>query len=89
VHARLAELDENERTEVDQLLGAGSVAERLGEPVGTKVPALEQATVRSIERWRTRASQPLLDRRTAEAAEAVARTYEGIHQQLSGLYSRR
>ncbi len=89
VHARLAELDEDERTEVDQLLGAGSVAERLGEPVGTKVPALEQATVRSIERWRTRASQPLLDRRTAEAAEAVARTYEGIHQQLSGLYSRR
>jgi hypothetical protein len=88
VHARLADLNDGERAEVDRLLGPGSLAERVGEPVGTAVPRLREVTLGSIERWRVRASQPMLDRRTTEAAEAVARAYEGIHQQLSGLAAR-
>lgn len=88
VHARLADLQDAERAEVDRLLGPGSLAERLGEPVGTAVPGLQAVTIRAIEHWRARASQPMIDRRTAEAAEAVARAYEGIHQQLGGLAAR-
>lgn len=88
VRARIAELADDERAEVERVLGFGSVAERLGEPVGTRVPELRAASLAAIERWRGRAGSPLVDRRTAEAAEGMARAYEGLFTDLERLAAR-
>ncbi len=88
VRARIAELADEERAEVERVLGPGSLAERLGEPVGSRVPALRSASLAAIDRWRIRAGNPLTDRRTAEAAEGMARAYEGLFADLEKLATR-
>jgi hypothetical protein len=52
------------------------------------VPALRSASLAAIDRWRIRAGNPLTDRRTAEAAEGMARAYEGLFTELERLATR-
>ena len=83
VHAGIVTLTDDERAEVDRLLATGSTAERLGRPVGTGAHELRPVALAAIERWRTKAAHPLLDRPAVEVAEAVARSYEGVYEELT------
>jgi 50S ribosome-binding GTPase len=85
VHARLVDFDDDERVEVDRVLGTGSVGERLGQETDTEAAQLGPLAIQGIDRWRTRAVHPALDRRTVEAAESMAREYEGLYQQLMAI----
>ncbi len=42
-------------------------------------PDLQAAAIAGIERWRSRAGNPMSDRQTVEAAEIVSRAYEEIY----------
>ena len=42
-------------------------------------PDLQAAAIAGIERWRSRAGNPMSDRQTVEAAEIVSRAYEEVH----------
>ena len=60
-------------------LGAGR-RERVGLAAGRRAPdEVRRTALAGIERWRSRAANPLSDRRTIEAAEIVSRAYEGIY----------
>jgi hypothetical protein len=85
VHARLAELSDEERIEIDRLLRRGSVSERVGAATDAATTEVRAVTLAAIERWRRRAGNPLVDRRTAEAAEGVARAYEGVFADLEAI----
>jgi hypothetical protein len=82
VYTRTAQLQDEERAEVDRLFTSGDLAARLGLPAGAESPEIRAAALDSIDRWRRRAGSPLADRRTAEAAEGVARMYEGLYASL-------
>ncbi len=73
------ELTPGERAEVDRLCGTAPPAERVGLDTGATPEAVRASALDGIERWRSRASSPLSDRRTIEAAEIVIRAYEGIY----------
>ena len=81
-HVGAAGLDDAERAEVDRVLDGSSLAERLAQPIGTGPAGLARVALEGVERWRTRASNPLADRQAIEVAETVARTYEAMVQQL-------
>jgi hypothetical protein len=40
---------------------------------------VREAALAGIDRWRSRAANPLSDRRTIEAAEIVSRAYEALY----------
>ncbi|HUQ44746.1 MAG TPA: dynamin family protein [Candidatus Limnocylindria bacterium] len=82
VHAGRLTVSDEELVELNRLLASGPAAGRLGQPEDTPAAELRSVAVLSIDRWRTRASNPLLDRPTAEAGERVARTYESLYLQL-------
>jgi hypothetical protein len=42
---------------------------------------VREAALGAIDRWRSRASNPMSDRRTIEAAEIVSRAYEALYTQ--------
>jgi hypothetical protein len=73
------ELTPGERAEVDRLCGTAPAAERVGLASDATPDDVRQNALAGIERWRSRASSPLSDRRTIEAAEIVIRAYEGIY----------
>lgn len=75
----VVELSQDERAEVDRMCGSMSPTERAGLAAGADPAAVRTAALGGIERWRSRASSPLSDRRTIEASEIVARAYEEIH----------
>ena len=73
------ELTPAERAEVDRLCASAPAAERVGIPTDATADAVRRTALDAIERWRSRAANPLSDRRTIEAAEIVSRAYEGIY----------
>jgi hypothetical protein len=73
------ELTPGERAEVDRLCGTAPATERVGLDIAATPEAVRASALDGIERWRSRASSPLSDRRTIEAAEIVIRAYEGIY----------
>lgn len=73
------ELDAFERDEIGRLVGAGTDGERVGLATDASAGAVRAAALAGVERWRSRAGNPLSDRRTIEAAEIVSRAYEEIH----------
>lgn len=73
VAAGAVALSDDEVAEVRRLTGGGSVADRLG---GADVAT---AALAGVERWRSRGANPLADPVLRDAAEIVARTYEGLY----------
>ena len=67
-----------ERAEIERVLLAADGASALGLP--SDAPAADRRTlaITGIERWRTKASDPLADPALVETCETIARTYEGI-----------
>jgi hypothetical protein len=72
------ELTPGESAEVERLCGTAPAAERVGLGDDATPDGIRTGALAGIERWRSRASSPLSDRRTIEAAEIVIRAYEGI-----------
>jgi hypothetical protein len=70
-----------ERAEVDRLCGSGPPAERMGLDPDATPTEVREAALGAIDRWRSRASNPMSDRRTIEAAEIVSRAYEALYTQ--------
>jgi hypothetical protein len=79
----LLALREDEAREVERLLDRASIPQRLGVAEDAGPADLLRTILAGIERWRTRLSEALLDRETRDAAEVVARTYEGLYQDLT------
>jgi hypothetical protein len=71
---------DDEVAEVRRVTAAAPPAERLGtaDPAAAKTAALT-----GVERWRTRAANPLADPVLQDAAGIVARTYEGLYGALA------
>jgi hypothetical protein len=72
-------VDETERSEIERVLLAGDGSAALGLPADAPVDDRRSLAVAGIERWRTKASDPLADPALVETCETVARTYEGIY----------
>ncbi|PRY47680.1 dynamin family protein [Geodermatophilus tzadiensis] len=74
------------RAEGERLLGASGTgpAARLGLPADTPVASLRGAAGLALRRWREVAADPLADRATADAAEIVVRSCEGVLAALDG-----
>ena len=72
----------DERAEIERLSASGTAAaDRLGLATGAATDEVQAAAIAGIERWRSRAGNPMSDRQTIEAAEIVSRAYEEIHAQ--------
>jgi hypothetical protein len=82
-HAGATSLDGDERVEIDRILGSGSVASRLTTSETTPVGELRSIALAAVDRWRSRAADPLLERSGVEVAETVARAYEAAYQELT------
>jgi hypothetical protein len=70
---------EEERGEIERVLLAADGASALGLPGDAPVDDRRSLAVSGIERWRTKASDPLADPAFVETCETIARTYEGIY----------
>ena len=73
----------DERAEIDRLCGSGPAAERAGLAARSAPDEVRAAAIAGLERWRSRAGNPLSDRQTVEAAEIVIRAYEEIHAEAA------
>jgi hypothetical protein len=71
-------VNETERSEIERVLLAGDGAAALGLPSDAPPEDRRSLAVTGIERWRTKASDPLADPALVETCETIARTYEGI-----------
>jgi hypothetical protein len=71
-------LSPEEQQEVRRLTQPANAAARVGLEPDAGLEALSTAAVAGIERWRTRAEDPLVDPLTAEAASIAARSYEAL-----------
>jgi hypothetical protein len=70
---------ETVRSEMERVMLAVVVSADLGLPADAPVDDRRSLAVAGIERWRTKASDPLADPALVETCETVARTYEGIY----------
>jgi hypothetical protein len=70
---------EDERTEIERVLLAADGASALGLPADAPVDDRRSLAIAGIERWRTKASDPLAEPAFVETCETLARTYEGIY----------
>jgi hypothetical protein len=66
------------RSEIERVLLASSPEAALGLTAGAGTDEVRRAALTGIERWRTRATDPVADPGLVETCETVARTYEGI-----------
>jgi hypothetical protein len=83
IHAGWFDLRDTEGTELARMLAGGSPAARLGQPDDVPADELRPLAIAAIDRWRSRAAHPLLDRATMEAAEGAIRAYERLYQELA------
>lgn len=70
---------EDERAEIERVLLAPDGPSALGLPGDAPADDRRSLAIAGIERWRTKASDPLADPALVETCETVARTYEGIY----------
>ncbi len=73
---------EEEGAEIGQMLSDGTPAERLGEPEEQDPDRLQTIILARVQQWRARGAHPLADASVAEAAEIMARSYEGLHTDI-------
>jgi hypothetical protein len=73
------ELSRREASEVELVVGTGSVAERLGLDPEADTDQIQRVALRGVARWREKAASPLIDRPTMYGAEVMARSYEGFY----------
>ncbi len=73
-----------ERMEAERIAGDLDIAERIALPVDAPASVRDRTILAGVERWRTRAANPLLDRATARACEVMARAYEGMYAEVTG-----
>jgi hypothetical protein len=83
IHAGWFDLRDTEGAELTRVLAGGSPAARLGQPDDVPAGELRPLAIAAIDRWRSRAAHPLLDRATMEAAEGAIRAYERLYQELA------
>lgn len=74
---------EDERGEAERIASGGDIASRLGLPEGAGHRDQENAILGAVERWRTRAANPLAGRDTSRACDVMARAYEGMYAELA------
>jgi hypothetical protein len=74
----VVKVNDDERSEIERVLLAADGAAALGLPADAPADDRRSLAVTGIERWRTRASDPLADPALVETCETIARTYEGI-----------
>lgn len=79
VSAGLVSFTEAEVLEMRRLTGPGPLADRLGVDAGAGASAVQTAALGGVERWRTRAASPMADPALREAAEVMARSFEGAY----------
>jgi HAMP domain-containing protein len=77
------QFDAQELAEVERVTRDGPAAVRLGLSPETEANDVRSASLAAIERWRTRAEDPLADPLTADAARTLARTCEGLYLELT------
>lgn len=65
--------------ELVRLTSAAPAATRVGCPADAPVEDVRMAALIGADRWRTLASNPLLDRETVDAYQIAVRSYEGIY----------
>jgi hypothetical protein len=73
------QLSADEEDEVRRMVGAGGVTARLALDEEADAEVLRAAALSGVERWRTKAANPLVDRDVTDACEVMARSYEGIY----------
>lgn len=78
VMSGVVRVSDTERTEIERVLLAADGAAALGLPAGAPAEDRRTLAINGIERWRTKASDPLADPALVETCETIARTYEGI-----------
>ncbi len=83
VLAGVATLDEDEVDEVRRVT-TGTARARLGLPPDASADDCQQQALAAIDRWRQRASSPLMDPATREACGVLARSYEGLYVDVAG-----
>jgi hypothetical protein len=71
-------VQDDARAEIERVLLAPSPEAALGLAPGAGADDVRHAALAGIERWRTRAADPVADPSLVETCETVARTYEGI-----------
>lgn len=69
--------DADELAEIERLTRGGPAAALLDLPADTPADGLRTGLLAAIDRWRTRAEDPVADPLTRDAARTLARTYEG------------
>lgn len=79
VAAGALRLSEEEVSEIRRLTSAASTPERIGLPVSADPVQVQAAALAGVERWRTRGASPMADPVLRDAAEIVARSYEGAY----------
>lgn len=80
---RRLSISAEEAAEILRVTSEGPAAVRCDLDPGVRADEVRAAALAGVERWRTKAANPLEDRVTAEASEMVARCYEGIYVSLS------
>jgi 50S ribosome-binding GTPase len=72
-------LDAAEQAEVKRLTAASSSAEKAGLGPHARSDEVARASLAAVDRWRSKAEDPLADPLTSEVAEIVSRSYEGLY----------
>jgi hypothetical protein len=73
------QLSADEENEMRRVVGPGGLTEKLALDEDAGVDAVRAAALDGVERWRTKAANPLVDRGVTDACEIMARSYEGIY----------
>jgi hypothetical protein len=78
-----AKVREGERAELDRLFLSATPAAALGLGSDADAAAIQSAALAAIERWRTRAGEPLADPARREVCETAARTCEALYASVA------
>ena len=73
------QLSSDEEDEVRRVVGPGGVTEKLALEDDSSPESVRAAALTGVERWRTKAANPVVDREVTDACEIMARSYEGIY----------
>jgi hypothetical protein len=74
-----ARVTDADRVELERLLLGATAAAALGLDAGAPPDAVRRAAQDAVQRWRTKATNPLADRTVVEVCETAARTAEALY----------